>query len=141
MDQRDMALLEQRNKIKHNAKKFIYVQFQREGYHCFPEAGYDPAFKTNDHYDVSHLAHKHMHYFYIKVWIEVTHSNRQIEFIQFRRWLESLYAGETLELDNKSCEMIAEELYEVIATKYPGVEVRIDVSEDNINGALLEFVL
>lgn len=120
-------------------KKFIYVTIQREGYHYFPEAGTNATFKTGDKYDVSHLAHKHMHYFFIKVWLEVNHSNRDVEFIQFRRWLESLYNENSLELDNKSCEMIAEDLFLTISQKYPGQDVKIDVAEDNINGALLEF--
>ena len=139
MEQRQQAIQESINKRKYSAKKFIYASIQKEGYHCFPEAGYDSKYKTNDEYDVSHLANKHMHYFYIKVWIEVSHSNRDIEFIQFRRWLNSLYDG-ILTLDSKSCEMIAEDLFEQIAKKYPDSEIRIDVAEDNINGALLEFL-
>jgi hypothetical protein len=120
-------------------KTFIYASIQKEGYHCFPEAGSDPAFATGDQYDVSHLSHRHMHYFFIKVWVEVSHSNRDIEFIQFRRWLESLYGDGTLDLNSKSCEMIAEDLYKTVSKKYPNLEIRIDVSEDNINGALVEF--
>jgi hypothetical protein len=139
MEQHEKALAEMRERIKHKAKKYIYVSIQKEGYHCFPEAGYDPKLKTNDEYDVSHLANKHMHYFFIKVWVEVSHSNRDIEFIQFRRWLDSLYTG-TLSLNSKSCEMIAEELYEQIAKKYPNSDIKIDVAEDNINGALVEFL-
>jgi hypothetical protein len=118
---------------------FIYVTFQREGYHCFPEAATDPKYCSGGFYDVSHLANKHMHYFYFKVWVEVNHNNRDIEFIQFRRWLESLYANNTLELNNSSCEMICENLYKEISKVYPNSEVRIDVSEDNINGAYIEF--
>jgi len=45
-----------------------------------------------------------------------------------------------LQLDYKSCEMIAEDLYLQISTKYPGREVKIDVSEDDENGAYMEFV-
>lgn len=120
-------------------KKFIYTTIQKEGYHCFPEAGTDPNYKTGNGYDVSHLANKHMHYFFIKVWLEVNHSNRDVEFIQFRRWLESLYNGDILDLDNKSCEMIAEDLFNIISLRYPMQDVKIDVAEDNINGALLEF--
>lgn len=127
------------NNRKLQAKKFVYASIVKEGYHCFPEAATDPRYATGDEYDVSHLANKHMHYFYIKVWIEVKHNNRNIEFIQFRRWLDSLYTNNTLQLNNKSCEMIAEDLFGVIAEKYPNLEVRIDVSEDNINGALIEF--
>ena len=62
-----------------------------------------------------------------------------VEFIQFRRWLESLYNGDILDLDNKSCEMIAEDLFNIISRRYPTQDVKIDVAEDNINGALLEF--
>lgn len=120
-------------------KTFIYVPFVKEGYHCFPEAGTDVQYATNDEYDVSHLQYKHMHYFYFKVWIEVTHNNRQIEFIQFRRWLESLYDSKTLSLNNMSCEMIADQLYDTISQKFPNVEIRIDISEDNINGAYVEY--
>ena len=47
--------------------------------------------------------------------------------------------GGTLNLDYKSCEMIAEELYREIATRYPSRDVVIDVSEDNENGAIISF--
>lgn len=122
-------------------KTFVYVSIQKEGYHCFPEAATNPQFATYDEYDVSHLANKHFHYFFIKVWVEVTHNNRQIEFIQLRRWLNSLYNESTLELNNKSCEMIIDDLYKVISEKYPNVDIKIDVSEDNINGAYSEFLI
>lgn len=138
-EQRDQALSEQAGRIMQHAKRFVYATIQKEGYHCFPEAASDSRYATGDAYDVSHLAHKHMHYFFIKVWIEVKHTNRDIEFIQMRRWLENLYGTNTLSLDSKSCEMIAEDLYLQIAAKYPQCDVRIDVSEDNINGACLEF--
>jgi tRNA isopentenyl-2-thiomethyl-A-37 hydroxylase MiaE len=39
-----------------------------------------------------------------------------------------------LELDYKSCEMIAEELYLQINFKYPNRKVTIEVSEDGENG-------
>jgi len=138
-EQREQALVEQAQRIMSKAKQFVYVSIQKEGYHCFPEAATDPKYATGDEYDVSHLAFKHMHYFYIKVWVEVKHSNRDIEFIQMRRWLENLYGSNTLSLNSKSCEMIAQDLYLQIAVKYPDCDVRIDVSEDNINGAYLEF--
>jgi hypothetical protein len=121
-------------------KSFIYVTFQKEGYHCFPEAGNDERYATGDYYDVSHLANKHMHYFFFKVWVEVNHNNRDIEFIQFRRWLESLYQTNTLQLNNSSCEMICENLYKEISAKYPNLDVKIEVSEDGINGAYVEFL-
>ena len=117
-----------------NAKRWIWVTFSREGIHSYPAALTTPELS-----DVSFLGYPHRHIFHFKVHIEVEHSDRAIEFIQFKRWLDNLYANETLMLDSKSCEMIAEDLYLQIATRYPGRATKIDVSEDNENGAYLEF--
>lgn len=120
-------------------KTFVYVQFNKEGYHRYPEAASDPTLATGDWRDVSHLAYTHMHYFYFKVWVAVSHNNRQIEFIQMRRDIENLYDKGTLILNNMSCEMISDDLYSRLCQMYPGVEIRIDVSEDNINGSYVEY--
>jgi hypothetical protein len=119
--------------------KMIWVTFQKEGMHKYPAALTDPSLATGDEYDVSFLGYPHRHIFHFKVWIGVEHSDRAIEFIQFKRWLENLYSQGTLQLDYKSCEMMAEDLYEQIAAKYPGREVWIEVSEDGENGALIKF--
>lgn len=124
---------------KENAKRMIFVTFQKEGIHKYPVASTDPSLATGDMYDVSFLGYPHRHIFHFKVWIEVEHSDRAIEFIQFKRWLENLYKEGTLQLDYKSCEMMAEDLYETIALKYPNRKVEIEVSEDNENGAKLTF--
>ena len=119
-------------------QRLIYVTFQKEGIHCYPAAATDPKLATGDWKDVSFLAHPHRHIFRFKVTISVTHNDRDIEFIQFKRWLERLYDG-TLELDHKSCEMLAEELGEIILEEYgyDGVYLKVDVSEDDENGAVL----
>lgn len=122
-------------------KMFVYVPFVIEGYHAYPGADTNDSLATGDKYDVSHLALRHFHYFHFKVWIEVTHTNRDIEFIQFKRWLESLYAGKQLEADGKSCEMLADDLHAKIVSRFPNREIRIDVSEDNINGCLIEYTV
>lgn len=119
--------------------KFIYVKFTREGIHCFPAAATDTKFATGDEYDVSFLSHPHRHIFHFKVSIEVFDNDREIEFIQFKRWLSNLYSKEILELNNKSCEMIAEDLLSIIRDKYPHRSISIDVSEDNENGAVVQF--
>ena len=119
--------------------KMIWVTFQKEGIHAYPAAATDPTLATGDEYDVSFLSTPHRHIFHFRVWIGVEHSDRAIEFIQFKRWLENLYSQGTLQLDYKSCEMMAEDLYEQIAAKHPGREVWIEVSEDGENGALIKF--
>ena len=97
------------------------------------------ALATGDEYDVSFLGYPHRHIFHFRVAITVTHNDRDIEFIQFKRWLEKLYAEKTLELDYKSCEMMSDDLFDKISEKYPGREVKIEVSEDGENGALIEY--
>ena len=139
MEQHEQALAEQRARIKDKAKRMIWVTFQKEGIHRYPAAGTDPNLATGDEYDVSFLAMPHRHIFHFKVWIEVEHSDRAIEFIQFKRWLENLYKEGTVQLDYKSCEMMAEDLYEQIASRYLGREIWIEVSEDGENGALIKF--
>jgi hypothetical protein len=116
------------------------VTFAREGIHRYPAAATDPQLCTAGEFDVSFLANAHRHIFHFRVAIEVEHSDRAIEFIQFKRWLEGLYSKDILQLDFMSCEMIAEDLYLKIAEKYPNRDVKIDVSEDNENGAHLEFL-
>lgn len=141
MNQREQSLMEQRVRIKDKAKRMIFVTFQKEGIHMYPAAATDPALKTGDQYDVSFLGTPHRHIFHFNVAIEVFHNDRDIEFIQFKRWLENLYAGGTLELNYKSCEMISDDLYEQIATRYPNRNIEITVSEDGENGATIYYNL
>ena len=130
---------ETHEKIMRTAKRMIWVTFRKEGIHKYPAALDDPNLATGDEYDVSFLGYPHRHIFHFKVAISVTHNDRDIEFIQFKRWLEKLYEEKTLELDYKSCEMMADDLYTQISAKYPGREVHIDVSEDGENGAHIEY--
>jgi hypothetical protein len=120
-------------------KTFVYTTLQKEGYHSFPEAATLPNFATGDISDVSHLSFKHMHYFSIRIWVQVSHSNRDIEFIQLRRWVDNYFGATPIDFGNRSCEMIAEDLSLELAEAYPSSELRIEVAEDNINGALIEI--
>ena len=130
-EQREQALREQANK----GSKMIWVTLRKEGIHKYPAALDDPKLATGDEYDVSFLGYPHRHIFHFKVGIEVFHDDREIEFIQFKRWLEKLYAEKTLQLDYKSCEMISDDLFAEISKKYPNRDVEIDVSEDGENGS------
>jgi len=118
----------------------IWVTFSREGIHKYPAALTDPNLATGDEYDVSFLGHPHRHIFHFKVWIEVFHNDRDIEFIQFKRWLESLYSKQVLDFDYKSCEMLADELAAKIQEVHPGRYVKISVAEDNENGCEIDSI-
>ena len=118
----------------------IWVTFQREGIHLYPAALDDPKLATGGWDDVSFLGVPHRHIFHFKVETEVFHDDRDIEFIQFKRWMERLYGEDAvLNLNHKSCEMIADDLAEQINARYPGRDMTITVSEDGENGATIEF--
>jgi hypothetical protein len=123
------------------AERKIWITFRREGIHRYPAAATDPMLCTAGEYDVSFLANAHRHIFHFRIWIDVFHNDRDIEFIQFKRWLESLYSKDILELDFKSCEMIADDLYIQVAGRYPGRAVWIEVAEDGENGCLIKYEL
>ena len=117
----------------------IWVTFRKEGVHLYPAAKDDPKLATGDWDDVSFLGLPHRHIFHFKVRIEVFHDDRDIEFIQFKRWLEKLYNTDILDLNHKSCEMISDDLYNEISARFPGRFVEIEVSEDGENGSLIFY--
>jgi hypothetical protein len=128
-------------RIMDAAERKIWVTFRREGIHRYPAAATDPQLCTAGEYDVSFLANAHRHIFHFKIWIDVFHNDRDIEFIQFKRWVEGLYNKDILQLDFKSCEMIADDLYIQIADRYPGRNIIIEVSEDGENGCSISYNL
>ena len=132
-EQRELA-----DRVMGQAQRQIWITWQKEGIHKYPAALTDPQLA-----DVQFLGYPHRHQFHFRVWIDVFHNDRDLEFIQFKRWCESLYNSDNsvLSLDHKSCEMIADDLYIQIATRYPGRVVHIEVSEDGENGALIQYKL
>jgi hypothetical protein len=138
MNQEQRATID---RITTAAQRQIWVSFTKEGIHCYPAAATDPLLATGDEYDVSFLGTPHRHIFHFRVSIDVFHNDRDIEFIQFKRWLENLYKDSILALDYKSCEMIADDLYLQIAGRYPNRNVSIDVSEDGENGCVINYNL
>ena len=140
MNQEQRAVIE---RVKTAARRRIWVTFRKEGIHCYPAAATDPRLNTAGEYDVAFLANPHRHIFHFRVSIDVWHNDRDIEFIQFKRWLVALYSGQdsVLELNYKSCEMIADDLYVQIAARYPNRAVTIEVSEDGENGCSIDYNL
>lgn len=110
IEQREMALREQRNKIKNTAKRMIWVSFKKP---------------TDKEHDAS---------FHFRVGIQVFHNVRDLEFIQVKRWLENQYDAGILELNHESSEMIADDLYEVIASRYPNRDITVSISENGEDG-------
>jgi hypothetical protein len=123
-------------------RRWVSVSFTKEGIHAFPEAATDKNLATGDKYDVSFLASPHRHIFHYSVLLEVEHNNREIEFIQLKRWLLDQFNRGVLKADNKSCEMLAEDIYVVLQKHkhYKNRTAIIKVFEDEENGAILEII-
>ena len=117
--------------MKMTSKQRIWVTFQKEGLHKWPDATQHPG--------VEFLANEHRHMFHFRVDLEVWHDDREVEFILFKRELAGLYEQGTLQLDYKSCEMMADELAEYIKLHYPGRDFKIEISEDGENGCVAEY--
>lgn len=133
--QRESALKDTRARIKHHADRWIWVTFQKAGFHKYPAAATDPALE-----DVSYLGDRHRHLFKFGVHIEVFHNDRELEFHQFLNYCESLFQNKQLEIDFKSVEMLADDLYDALAVQYPGRSIKINVSEDGECGCEIEYI-
>ena len=105
----------------------IWITTQFEGFHKYPDAPEDVAFLKN--------LHRHM--MKLKVSISVKHNDREIEFFQFKRFVESLIKNNSF--DYKSLEMISDDLHKLINKKYPNREIWIELSEDGENGSFKQY--
>ena len=112
-------------------KYSVVVTFSIEGMHCWPEA--EKFFP-----EVSFLASPHRHMFGFKCYSEVTHTDRDVEFILLKRklidFLKTKFAtNDILNFGSLSCESIAQFLLENIPELY-----KVEVWEDWENGAVVE---
>ena len=117
-------------------KTEVYCTLQIEGVHNWPTCPFD---------EVSYLRVPHRHMFHIKAHKEVTHSDRDVEFIMLKgkvqtyimekygisKPLEGCYGPNVCVFGAMSCEMIAEELINKFDLS------RCEVNEDNENGAIV----
>jgi len=115
------------------ADRKIWVTFQKAGFHRYPAASEDPRLS-----DVNYLANKHRHLFKFRVEIEIFHNDRELEFHQVLNYCESLYQ-DRLDIDYKSVEMLADDLYIKLADRYPERSMAIEVSEDGECGCRIEY--
>lgn len=115
------------------ANRWIWVTFQRSGFHYYPEADYDVNLR-----DVEYLSYRHRHLFKFRVAIQVDHSNRDLEFHQVLNFCESLIDN-NIDINNKSVEMLADELYSQLYNKYPNRAIKIEISEDGECGCVVEY--
>ncbi len=118
---------------------YVEVSFQREIIHRFEAASSDPHFITGGDDDVSFLASEHRHIVYFYVRASVQHADREIEFLQLKRFCQLQFPGDTHDVGTASMEQLGERLLEALVHKYPKREWEIRMMEDNENGAVLRY--
>jgi len=115
-------------------KRFIWITTDFEGTHSWPECPIE---------EVKFLQNEHRHIFKVKVQIEITHNDRDIEFFVFKEFIDTIienaYGLGLKRLGRKSCEDIADMISGVVSVNYPNRETIIEVSEDGEVGCHIEY--
>jgi len=113
----------------------ITVRTQFNGLHNWPQC---------PHEQVRFLRHPHRHVFYVTATLNIPHLNRQVEFIIFQQKLDAIikqsypfWEGH-YELNNRSCEMVAAELFRTLTVMYSYDVAKVTVSEDGIFDGTIE---
>lgn len=108
--------------------RWAKVTFQFEGLHMYKDA---PE-------EVSFLRTPHRHLFHATVWVQQHHNERDIEYLQFKFYLQRLFQNGWNFVES-SCEEMAEQIGMAVIRRYPDRLIKVEVLEDGENGALLEW--
>jgi 6-pyruvoyl-tetrahydropterin synthase len=100
---------------------YIVVRTQFEATHCWPECPIEA---------VAFLKHPHRHMFHVTVKWNVSHGNRELEFIVAKRKVQQFLESFNGDLGSRSCEHLCEILLEEFMTASYA-----SVFEDGENGA------
>lgn len=117
-----------------NIKRYIWVTFQRVGYHYYPQAKTEESLA-----DVNYLGNRHRHLFKFHLKFEIFHNDRELEFHQVLNYCESLFENKVIDIDYKSVEMLSDELYNTLSAKYPNRDMIFTISEDGECGCTIEY--
>jgi hypothetical protein len=110
-------------------KKYVVVKTQFMATH---------QWSTCEHIEVIFLRHPHRHIFYVTVWFEVQGSDRELEFFMTKKDIDlAVNVWNDRFIGNMSCEMLAEEIVGRLHTIGYNTVHRVDVFEDNENGAVI----
>ena len=108
------------------------IRFQFEGVHRWIDAKEGVKF----------LSYPHRHMFHCEAWVEEKHDNRDVEFIEAKRYILNKVlndAGFSLRMIGYSCEQIATDIIKFMKEKYgEDRKYKCSVAEDGENGSLVE---
>ena len=103
------------------------VSFEFEGFHKWDSAPIE----------VSFLRNLHRHMFKCKVFIEQKHNERDVEYIQVKKALNS-FSSSFIEKETDSCETIAYNIKNWLDINFPERRNKVEVTEDGENGAFID---
>jgi len=109
---------------------FIWVTAEKDMIHKY----------SNAPDEVSFLRNEHRHNFKFKVFIEIFHNDRDMEFLLFQKFVKEIIFKLNRQAGNNSCEMMANHIHTFIIKKYPNRKIIIEVSEDGENGVIMNFL-
>ena len=120
-------------------KKSIYTKFDIESLHNWSTI-------PDTLGEVLYLKSLHRHHNTIKVYVQITDSDREIEFIKLghtlREYLNGKYYDDVykcLNLGSRSMEMMAEELLRYCREQLKINAYKVQVDEDGRDGAIVEL--
>ena len=117
-------------------KNKIFVTFEIEGIHRHNEQ------QLTEEYIF--LSNRHRHVFHVKVFVDVFHDDREIEFIKLKEDIVKIYQNQPIEFDNNTAEIIAKMIFQTIREKFEvlrGRKCTVVVSEDGENGGVYNGIL
>jgi len=116
----------------HHKHRYIVVRTEFEGFHHYPGAGEIDQ-------RISFLEHRHRHMFKVTVKISVTHLDRELEFFLVK-WELRDYLSQS-DQNNKSCEMIADDiLHHHLIPRYGADRIyEVTVSEDGESDGVITY--
>jgi hypothetical protein len=103
------------------------VTYTAEGFHHWPDAPPHRAY----------LAARHRHLFHVKVVVEVSHADREIECHDLRDFCIGVFERD---LGSRSCEMMAEDLSQEVTRRFGKRRVVVEVMEDGEVGGIVDYV-
>lgn len=109
---------------------YIWVTLEKEHIHNYPDAPMEVVF----------LRKKHRHIFKMKVWLEIFHNDRDVEFIMFKNYIMDCLINVPKDIGSTSCEDLADNIHKHIKVKYKRRKIKIEVSEDGENGIIKSYM-
>lgn len=120
----------------------VYCKTQVEGYHRWPDA---QEVLGSAHRELAKvLSQLHRHMFHCTVAVEVSHTERDVEFVLLKRLvttcLEAILTRQPPDIEpTYSCERLCLLLHDELACHLGNTVAFIQISEDDENGAIVDF--